>query len=195
MALPLIPLPYHEEEETLTDAEFELEILRHMHMDTDALFDKKSLKKAVKDAADKVVKKTKSGAKELAAKAKRMKAGSILPGSWRDETTSYEFVARRLTRSYRNNFGAEHLEQVRAEIYPDGLMVTAESGLMVTASMRFFSDRVVIILMDSGSTWAVDGVVYINADESFDHLANEIDESLKALAKKFKKLARPLTEE
>jgi hypothetical protein len=189
MALPLIALTHHAEEQTLTDAEFEREVLRQM--DTEAVwYDKASrdkAMKAVKDAARSRYEKTKEGANAVAAKVKRTMAGAILPNTWRDKA-SYSFMAERLSSSYRRSLSAEHLKLIQADTYPAGFPIKADSSLMMYADMNFFADRVVINLMDSthGSEWKVTGIVYIGKEDSLNRVTKEIDERLKALAKEFK---------
>ena len=196
MALPLIALTHHEEE-TLTDAEFELEILRHM--DTDAPFDQESRKramKAVKEAAKSAGKKTRGGAKAAAAQAKksgteagqytrRAMAGAKLPNTWL--TVPDKEIAKRLIKSYKMYI--EELGWKEIQLTPENYRVVyAESGLMVHAQLVFTNTSTTVYLVDSilGSTKHETNFITYKNVLSFPELTKQVDYLIHTLAFKFK---------
>lgn len=199
MSLPLIALTHHAEE-TLTDAEFELEILRHMG--TEALFDKASrdkAKQAVKDAASSGYAKSKAGAKQAAEAAaaqarksgkeagqyaRRTMAGAKLPNTW--QTSNDKELAKRLSKSYKmyiEELGWKQI-QVAAENYR---VVYAESGLMVHAKIIFTKTSTRVYLVDSilGSTKELMDYISYKDGMSFSELTKQVDNLIKTMAFKF----------
>ena len=181
MALPLIALTHHEEE-TLTDAEFELEMLRHM--DTDFPFDQESRKKAM-EAVKEAGRKTREGAKAVAGKVNRARAGAKLPNTWL--TVPDKEIAKRLIKSYKMYI--EELGWKDIQLTPENYRVVyAESGLMVHAQLVFTNTSTTVYLVDSilGSTKHETNFITYKNVLSFPELTKQVDYLIHTLAFKFK---------